>query len=188
MAIKVGINGFGRIGRLVFRAGLNNPNIEFVGINDPFMTPDYMAYMLRYDTMHGQYKGDIKYTDNSIIVDGKEVRFFACMNPEEIPWGEVQAEYVVESTGVFTVMDKAKAHLKAGAKKVVISAPAGNDLPTVVYSVNEKTLTKEDTINLKDIKYNQQPVILINEGEDNEREYRRAQGDIIMYPAIYART
>ena len=136
MAIKVGINGFGRIGRLVFRAGLNNPNIEFVGINDPFMTPDYMAYMLRYDTMHGQYKGDIKYTDNSIIVDGKEVRFFACMNPEEIPWGEVQAEYVVESTGVFTVMDKAKAHLKAGAKKVVMSAPSKDDTPMFVCGVN----------------------------------------------------
>ena len=142
MAIKVGINGFGRIGRLVFRAGLNNPNIEFVGINDPFMTPDYMAYMLRYDTMHGQYKGDIKYTDNSIIVDGKEVRFFACMNPEEIPWGEVQAEYVVESTGVFTVMDKAKAHLKAGAKKVVISAPS-KDAPMFVMGVNQDKYTTD---------------------------------------------
>ena len=90
MAIKIGINGFGRIGRLVFRAGLNNPNIEFVGINDPFMTPDYMAYMLRYDTMHGRYEGKIEYTDDAIIVDGKEVKFFACMNPAEIPWGDVE--------------------------------------------------------------------------------------------------
>lgn len=142
MAIKVGINGFGRIGRLVFRAGLNNPEIEFVGINDPFMTPDYMAYMLRYDTMHGQYTGDIKFTDNSIIVDGKEIKFFAKMNPEEIPWGDVGAEYVVESTGVFTTTEKAEAHIKAGAKKVVISAPS-KDAPMFVCGVNLDTYTPD---------------------------------------------
>ena len=146
MSIKVGINGFGRIGRLVFRAGINRPDIEFVGINDPFMTPDYMAYMLRYDTMHGRFDGTIEYTDDAIIVNGKKVRFFACMDPKDIPWGEVGAEYVVESTGVFTTIDKASAHLKAGAKKVVISAPAGNDLKTIVFSVNENTLTAEDQI------------------------------------------
>ena len=99
MSIKVGINGFGRIGRLVFRAGISRSDIEFVGINDPFMTPDYMAYMLRYDTMHGQFDGTIEYTDDAIIVNGKTVKFFACMDPKDIPWGEVGAEYVVESTG-----------------------------------------------------------------------------------------
>ncbi len=142
MAIKIGINGFGRIGRLVFRAGLKNPNIEFVGINDPFMTPDYMAYMLRYDTMHGRYEGEISFTDNSIIVDGKEVKFFACMNPEEIPWKDCGAEYVVESTGVFTTVDKASAHLKAGAKKVVISAPS-KDAPMFVMGVNQDKYTTD---------------------------------------------
>ena len=136
MSIKVGINGFGRIGRLVFRAGINRPDIEFVGINDPFMTPDYMAYMLRYDTMHGQFQGTIEYTDDAIIVNGKKVRFFACMDPKDIPWGEVEAEYVVESTGVFLTKEKAKAHIDAGAKKVVMSAPSKDDTPMFVCGVN----------------------------------------------------
>ncbi len=142
MAIKVGINGFGRIGRLVFRAGLDNPEIDFVGINDPFMTPDYCAYMLRYDTVHGQYKGDISFTDDAIVVNGKEIKFFACMNPAEIPWGKVGADYVVESTGVFTTTEKAKAHLEAGAKKVIISAPS-KDAPMFVMGVNEDKYTKD---------------------------------------------
>ena len=102
MAIKIGINGFGRIGRLVFRAGLDNPDFDFVGINDPFMTPDYCAYMLRYDTVHGQYKGEISYTDDAIIVNGKEIKFFAEKDPANIPWASCGADYVVESTGVFT--------------------------------------------------------------------------------------
>ena len=105
MAIKVGINGFGRIGRLVFRAGLDNPNIEFVGINDPFMTPDYCAYMLKYDTVHGRYNGEVKITENSIIVEGKEVKFYAEKDPANIPWAECGAEYVVDSTGVFTTTE-----------------------------------------------------------------------------------
>ncbi len=142
MAVKIGINGFGRIGRLVFRAGLSNPNIEFVAINDPFMTPDYMAYMLRYDTVHGQYKGEITYTDNSIVVDGKEVKFFAEMNPQDIPWGASGVDYVVESTGVFTTIDKAEAHIKAGAKKVIISAPSA-DAPMFVMGVNEEKYTSD---------------------------------------------
>ena len=104
--IKVGINGFGRIGRMVFRAGLKNPNIEFVAVNDPFMTPDYMAYMLKYDTMHGRYDGTIEYDDNSITVDGKKVLFFAEMDPKNIPWGKVGADYVVESTGVFLTKER----------------------------------------------------------------------------------
>ena len=133
--IRVGINGFGRIGRLVFRAGLHNPNIEFTGINDPFMSPDYCAYMLRYDTIHGQFKGDITYTDNSIVVDGHEVRFFAEREPASIPWNSCGAEYVVESTGVFTTMETAGAHLKGGAKKVIISAPS-KDAPMFVCGVN----------------------------------------------------
>ena len=136
MSIKVGINGFGRIGRLVFRAGINRPDIEFVGINDPFMTPDYMAYMLRYDTMHGQFDGTIEYTDDAIIVNGKKVRFFACMDPKDIPWGEAGAEYVVESTGVFLTKEKAQAHIEAGAKKVVMSAPSKDDTPMFVCGVN----------------------------------------------------
>ena len=136
MSIKVGINGFGRIGRLVFRAGISRPDIEFVGINDPFMTPDYMAYMLRYDTMHGQFQGEISYTDHSIIVNGKEVSFFAEMDPKNIPWGKVGAEYVVESTGQFLTKEKAQAHIDAGAKKVVMSAPSKDDTPMFVCGVN----------------------------------------------------
>lgn len=136
MAIKVGINGFGRIGRLVFRAAMEQPDVyEIVGVNDPFMTPDYMAYMLRYDTMHGQYKGEISFTDDAMIVDGKTIKHFACMNPAEIPWGEIGAEYIVESTGAFTTTEKAEAHLAAGAKKVVISAPS-KDAPMFVCGVN----------------------------------------------------
>ena len=142
MAIKVGINGFGRIGRLVFRAGLTNPEIEFVAINDPFMTPDYMAYMLKYDTVHGQYKGDISYTEDAIVVDGKKIKFFACMNPSDIPWGEAGADYVVESTGVFTTTEKASAHFVGGAKKVIISAPSA-DAPMFVMGVNQNTYTKD---------------------------------------------
>ncbi len=141
MSIKVGINGFGRIGRLVFRAGIGRDDIEFVGINDPFMTPDYMAYMLRYDTMHGQFQGTIEYTDDAIVVNGKTVKFFACMDPKDIPWGEVGAEYVVESTGVFTTTEKASAHLAAGAKKVVISAPSA-DAPMFVMGVNNTVYEK----------------------------------------------
>ena len=133
--IRVGINGFGRIGRLVFRAGLDNPNIEFTGINDPFMSPDYCAYMLRYDTIHGQYKGDIGHTDDSVIVKGQKVRFFAEKDPASIPWGACNADYVVESTGVFTEIAGAEGHLKGGAKKVVISAPS-KDAPMFVCGVN----------------------------------------------------
>ncbi|MEG2959510.1 MAG: glyceraldehyde 3-phosphate dehydrogenase NAD-binding domain-containing protein, partial [Oscillospiraceae bacterium] len=92
MSIKIGINGFGRIGRLVFRAAVNRPNIEFVGINDPGMTPDYMAYMLRYDTVHGRFDGEVSYDDNSITVNGRKVMVYACMNPAEIPWGKIGAE------------------------------------------------------------------------------------------------
>jgi len=143
--IRVGINGFGRIGRLVFRAGIDNPNIEFAGINDPFMTPDYCAYMLRYDTVHGQYKGDIGHTNDSIIVNGQKIRFFAEKEPASIPWGSCNADYVVESTGVFTEIAGADGHLKGGAKKVIISAPS-KDAPMFVCGVNLDAYKKDMNI------------------------------------------
>ncbi len=139
MSIKVGINGFGRIGRLVFRASLDHKDVEVVGINDPFMTPDYMAYMLKYDTIHGKFDGTIDYTDDAIIVNGKEVKFFAKKVPAEIPWGEIGADYIVESTGVFLTQEKAQGHLDAGAKKVVMSAPSKDATPMFVMGVNHTT-------------------------------------------------
>ena len=136
MGIKVGINGFGRIGRLVFRAGIGRSDIEFVGINDPFMTPDYMAYMLKYDTMHGQFQGTVESTENSIIVNGHEIPISAERNPADLPWGKLGAEYVVESTGLFLTQEKAAGHLAAGAKKVVMSAPSKDATPMFVCGVN----------------------------------------------------
>ncbi len=146
MAIKVGINGFGRIGRLVFRAAVAQPEtFEIVGINDPFIDLDYMVYMTKYDTMHGRFDGEVSTNGDKLIVNGKPINVSACMNPEEIPWGQWGADYVVESTGVFTTVDKASAHLKAGAKKVVISAPS-NDAPMFVMGVNNDKYTKDMTI------------------------------------------
>ncbi len=139
MSIKVGINGFGRIGRLVFRAGIDRDDIEFLGINDPGMTPDYMAYMLKYDTMHGRFNGTIEYDDESITVNGKKIMVYAKFKPEEIPWGELGVEYVVESTGLFLTKEKAQGHLDAGAKKVVMSAPSKDDTPMFVMGVNNTT-------------------------------------------------
>lgn len=145
MAIKVGINGFGRIGRMVFRAGLKNPNIEFVAINDPFMTPDYMAYMLKFDTMHGRYDGEIAWDESSITVDGKKVLFHAEMDPKNIPWGKDGVDYVVESTGVFLTKEKAQAHIDGGAKKVIYSGPSKDDTPMFVMGVNQDSYTKDMT-------------------------------------------
>ena len=145
MSIKIGINGFGRIGRLVFRAGLTRPDVEFVGINDPGMTPDYMAYMLRYDTIHGRFDGTIEYDENSITVNGHKVMVYAKMNPSEIPWGEIGAEYVVESTGLFLTKEKAQGHIDAGAKKVVMSAPSKDDTPMFVCGVNLDKYTPDMT-------------------------------------------
>ena len=145
MKIKIGINGFGRIGKLVFKAATQKPDVfEVVGINDPFLQPDYMAYLLKYDTVHKGLKQDIKYTENSLIVNGKTTKVFNCKNPEEIPWKNVGADYIVESTGVFTTTEKAAAHIKAGAKKVVISAPAKDKItPTFVFGVNHSKYTKD---------------------------------------------
>lgn len=145
MAVKVGINGFGRIGRLVFRAAMETGKVDIVGINDPFIDVDYMVYMLRYDTVHGQFKGDIAVENGNLVVNGKSIKVFAAMNPEEIGWKECGAEYVVESTGVFTTTEKASAHIKAGAKKVVISAPSA-DAPMFVMGVNNEKYTKDMTV------------------------------------------
>ncbi len=136
MAASVGINGFGRIGRLVFRASIDNPEVEVVGINDPFIDLDYMVYMIKYDTIHGRFDGTVELVDGKLIVNGKEIAVFNEMDPANIPWSSCGAEYVVESTGVFTTTEKASAHLKGGAKKVVISAPSA-DAPMFVMGVNE---------------------------------------------------
>lgn len=133
--IKVGINGFGRIGRLVFRAAQERNDIQIVAVNDPFLDLDYLIYMLQYDTVHGRFNGTAENKDGKLIVNGKEVVFFAEMDPANIKWGAVGADYVVESTGVFTTIDKAKAHIAGGAKKVIISAPS-NDAPMFVCGVN----------------------------------------------------
>ena len=144
MSIKIGINGFGRIGRLVFRAAVAQPEtFEIVGINDPFIDVDYMVYMTKYDTMHGHFNGDIKAEDGKLVVNGKKVNVYAEKDPSQIPWGKIDAEYVVESTGVFCTTEKASAHINAGAKKVVISAPAKDDTPTFVCGVNLETYTKD---------------------------------------------
>ena len=145
MAIKIGINGFGRIGRLVFRAAVAQPEkFEIGGINDPFVDLDYMVYMTKYDTVHGHFKGEIEAKDGKLVVNGKEIAVFACKDPAEIAWSSCGAEYIVESTGVFTTTEKASAHLKGGAKKVVISAPAKDkETPTFVMGVNNKEYTKD---------------------------------------------
>ena len=142
MNIKVGINGFGRIGRMVFRASLDHPEIEIVGIND-LCPPDYLAYMLKYDTMHGRFAADVKSTDHSIVVNGREVPVFAERNPADLPWGKIGAEYIVESTGLFLTKEKAQAHIAAGAKKVVMSAPSKDDTPMFVCGVNLDAYTPD---------------------------------------------
>jgi glyceraldehyde 3-phosphate dehydrogenase len=141
--VKVGINGFGRIGRLVFRASLSNPKVSVVAINEPFMDVEYMVYNLRFDSTHGPFEGTVHKKDNStLVVNGREIAVFAVKNPDEIPWASAGAEYIVESSGVFTDADKAGLHLKGGAKKVVISAPS-NNAPMFVMGVNEDTYTKD---------------------------------------------
>ena len=135
MSIKVGINGFGRIGRMVFRASINHPELDIVGIND-LCPADYLAYMLKYDTMHGQFQGTVESTENTIIVNGHEIPISAERNPADLPWGKLGAEYVIESTGLFLTQEKAAGHLAAGAKKVVMSAPSKDATPMFVCGVN----------------------------------------------------
>ncbi|MFA9397825.1 MAG: type I glyceraldehyde-3-phosphate dehydrogenase [Clostridiaceae bacterium] len=142
--VKLGINGFGRIGRLAFRAALENEKVEVMGINDPFVDLDYMVYMLTYDSVQGKFKGEVKadVANNALIVDGKSVKVFAEMDPSNIAWSTCGAEYVCECTGIFTTLDKAAAHFKGGAKKVAISAPSA-DAPMFVMGVNSEKYTKD---------------------------------------------
>ena len=146
MTIKVGINGFGRIGRMVFRAAVQHfSDIEIVGIND-LLEPDYLAYMLRYDSVHGRFKGDISYEGNTLIVNGKRIRLTAERDPAQLKWGEVSAEVVVESTGLFLTKESCEKHLAAGAKKVIMSAPCKDDTPMFVFGVNDKTYSGQTII------------------------------------------
>ncbi|KAJ4306846.1 hypothetical protein N0V88_000217 [Collariella sp. IMI 366227] len=138
MAIKVGINGFGRIGRIVFRNAVEHDEVDVVAVNDPFIEPKYAEYMLRYDSTHGVFKGTIEVSGSDLIVNGKRVKFYTERDPSAIPWKDTGAEYIVESTGVFTTTEKAKAHLNGGAKRVIISAPSA-DAPMYVMGVNNET-------------------------------------------------
>ena len=141
--IRIAINGFGRIGRLVYRAAVMDPNVEVVGINDPGMTADYMAYMLEFDTVHGPLKTEISYTENTLTANGKTSKIYAEMVPANLPWGEIGADYIVESTGVFLTKEKAQGHIDAGAKYVVMSAPSKDDTPMFVMGVNNDKFTPD---------------------------------------------
>ncbi|HEX5054919.1 MAG TPA: type I glyceraldehyde-3-phosphate dehydrogenase [Gammaproteobacteria bacterium] len=146
MAIKVGINGFGRIGRMVFRAAVQNfPDIEVVGIND-LLEPDYLAYMLNYDSVHGHFKGKVSIEGTNLIVNGKKIRLTAVKDPAELKWGDIGADIVVESTGLFLTKETAQKHITAGAKKVIMSAPSKDDTPMFVYGVNDKSYKGEAII------------------------------------------
>ncbi len=138
MSIKIGINGFGRIGNLAFQAALEKKEVEVVAINDPFIAADYMAYMVKYDTVHGRFEGTVEGKDNELVVNGKSIKVFNEMEPKNIPWGELGVEYVLECSGVFTTTEKANGHLEGGAKKVIISAPS-KDAPMFVMGVNNET-------------------------------------------------
>ena len=142
MGMKVGINGFGRIGRLVLRLGVERPDIEFVGINSHSQTPDYMAYLLKYDSVHGRFQGQGSWEGDDRIVNGRRIRVFHCEGPHEIPWASVGAEYIVESTGKFTTAEKMKGHLAGGAKKVLLTAPSKDDTPMFVMGVNNTSYDK----------------------------------------------
>jgi glyceraldehyde 3-phosphate dehydrogenase len=141
---KVGINGFGRIGRLVFRCALEK-GVQVVAINDPFIPADYMAYMFKYDSTHGRFKGEVSHQEGKLIVNGHAISVFTEKEPSKIPWGQLGAEYIVESTGVFTTVEKCQPHIQAGAKKVVITAPSA-DAPMFVMGVNEDKYTGKETV------------------------------------------
>ena len=145
MSIKIGINGFGRIGNLSFQAALSKEEVEVVAINDPFITADYMAYMTKYDTVHGRFQGTVEEKNGNLVVNGKEIKVYNEMDPHNIPWGEIGVEYVLECSGVFTTMEKAQAHIDAGAKKVIISAPS-KDAPMFVMGVNNTEYKPEMNI------------------------------------------
>jgi len=145
--VKLGINGFGRIGRMVFRAAVENfsNDIEVVGIND-LLDPEYLAYMLKYDSVHGAFKGDVKVEDGHLVVNGKKIRVTAEMDPANLKWNEVEADVIVESTGFFLTDETARKHIQAGAKKVIMSAPSKDSTPMFVYGVNHKTYSGQDII------------------------------------------
>ena len=146
MAIKVGINGFGRIGRMVFRAAVQSfPDLEIVGIND-LLEPDYLAYMLQFDSVHGRFKGTVAVDGTTLVVNGKPIRLTAVKDPAELKWNEIGADVVIECTGLFLTKDTAQKHLTAGAKKVVLSAPSKDDTPMFVYGVNDQTYAGQDII------------------------------------------
>ncbi len=146
MSVKIAINGFGRIGRLAFRQMFGSEDFDIVAIND-LTDASMLAHLLKYDSAQGSYKADsIKATENGIIVDGKEIKIYAERNPEDLPWASLDVDIVIESTGFFASKKGSEAHIKAGAKKVLISAPAGDDVPTIVYNVNHNVLTGEETI------------------------------------------
>jgi len=146
MTIKVGINGFGRIGRMVFRSAVQNfSDIEIVAIND-LLEPDYLAYMLKHDSVHGRFQGDVSIDGNTLVVNGKRIRLTAIKDPAELKWGEVGAEVVIESTGLFLTKETCEKHLVAGAKKVIMSAPSKDDTPMFVYGVNDKSYKGESII------------------------------------------
>ena len=138
---KIGINGFGRIGRLILRVCSNRDDVEVVAINDPFISTDYAKYLLEFDSTQGRFKADISYDEQNLIVNGKKIRFFSCLNPEDIDWKSTGAEYIAEATGKFTSYEKAKTHLSAGAKKVIVTAP-GKEMPMFVFGVNHETYDK----------------------------------------------
>ena len=138
--VSIGINGFGRIGRLAFRVAVADPAVKVVAVNDPFIDLDYMVYMLTYDSVHGRFNGTVEKDGRDLVVNGQRVKVYTCMNPAEIPWRESGADYVVESTGVFTTMGKASGHFAGGARKVVISAPS-QDAPMFVMGVNHNKYT-----------------------------------------------
>jgi glyceraldehyde 3-phosphate dehydrogenase len=146
MPAKMGINGFGRIGRLVFRAAMGNPDVEVVAVNDPFMDLEYMVYMLKYDSVHGGYKGTVEKGEGALIVDGKTISIFTDKDPAAIPWGKAGADYVCESTGVFCDKPKAGLHLGGGCKKVIISAPPKDDVPMFVMGVNNTEYTSDKDV------------------------------------------
>ncbi len=145
MSVKIGINGFGRIGKLSFQAALGKEEVEVVAVNDPFVTADYMAYMTKFDTSHGRFPGTVEERDGNLVVNGKEIKVFNEMEPKNIPWGELGVEYVLECSGVFTTVEKASAHLEGGAKKVIISAPS-KDAPMFVMGVNNTEYKPEMTV------------------------------------------
>lgn len=143
--VKVGINGFGRIGRLFFRAALERGDVNIVAVNDPFIDVDYMIYMLKYDSAHGRFHGKLEDINGKLVVNGHEVTVYNIMDPKDVPWRETGAEYILESTGLFTTTEKASAHFEGGAKKIIISAPS-NDAPMFVMGVNHDKYTKDMTI------------------------------------------